>query len=102
MGGLIGEGLAEDRIGQAAGAKGLPKGFARIFGHHVLTVIAGDQHHDMAGALPAFVTAMDFSWRVLVVRAAHKGASEERGHPSYLSPLGSQFLIASAVSKLTF
>lgn len=62
MGGLIGEGLAEYRVGQAAGAKGLPEGFARILGHDVLTVIPWHQHYDMAGALPAFVTAMDFAW----------------------------------------
>lgn len=102
MGGLIGEGLAEYRIGQAAGAKGLPEGFTRILGHDVLAVIAGDQHHDMAGTLPAFVTTMDFSWRILVVRVAHKGAREESGRPSYSSPLGSQSLLASAVSRLTF
>jgi len=90
MGGLIGEGLAEYRIGQAAGAKGLPEGFARLFGHHILAVIPWHQHHDMAGALPACVTAMDFSWRILVVRVAHKGAREENERPSYSSPLGSQ------------
>lgn len=81
MGGLIGEGLAEYRIGQAAGAKGLPEGFARILGHDVLAVIAGDQHHDMAGTFPAFVTAMDFSWRILVVRVAHKWDREVRQAP---------------------
>ncbi len=81
MGGLIGEGLAEYRIGQAAGAKGLPEGFARVFGHHILTVIPWHQHHDMAGALPACVTAMDFSWRVLIVLTTHKGAREEREAP---------------------
>ena len=102
MGGLIGEGLAEYRIGQAAGAKGLPEGFARILGHDVLAVIAGDQHHEMAGTLAAFVTAVDFSWRILVVRVAHKGAREESGRPSYSSPLGSQSLLADAVSRLTF
>ena len=81
MGGLIGEGLAEYRIGQAAGAKGLPEGFARILGHDVLAVIAGDQHHEMAGTLAAFVTAVDFSWRILVVRVAHKWAREVRQAP---------------------
>ena len=81
MGGLIGEGLAEYRIGQAAGAKGLPEGFARLFGHHILAVIPWHQYHDMAGALPACVTAMDFSWWVLVVRVAHKWAREERQAP---------------------
>lgn len=102
MGGLIGEGLAEDRIGQAAGAKGLPEGFARVFGHHILAVIPWHQYHDMAGALATFVTAMDFTRRVLVVRVAHKGAREESGRPSYSSPLGSQSLLAGAVSRLTF
>lgn len=81
MGGLIGEGLTEDRIGQAAGAKGLPEGFARILGHDVLAVIPWHQYHDMAGALATFVTAMDFTRRVLVVRVAHKGAREEREAP---------------------
>lgn len=81
MGGLISEGLAEYRVGQAAGAKGLPEGFARVLGHDVLAVIAGDQHHDMAGALPAFVTAMDFTRWLLVVRVAHKGAREVRQAP---------------------
>lgn len=102
MGGLIGEGLAEYRVGQAAGTKGLPEGFARILGHDVLTVIPWHQYHDMAGALPAFVTAMDFTRRILVVRVAHKGAREESGRPSYSSPLGSQSLLADAVSRLTF
>ena len=102
MGGLIGEGLAEYRIGQAAGAKSLPEGFARILGHDVLAVIAGDQHHDMAGALPAFVTAMDFTRRVLVVRVAHKGTREEKGLPSYASPLDSQFPRCKEVIRLTF
>jgi hypothetical protein len=74
MGGLIGESLAEYRVGQEAGAKGLPEGFARILGHDVLAVIPWHQHHDMAGALPAFVTAMDFTWRVLVVLAGHDDA----------------------------
>lgn len=102
MGGLIGVGLAENRVGQTAGAKGLPEGFARLFGHHILAVISRHQYHDMAGALSALVAAMDFTWRVLVVWAAHKGAREERGLPVYSSPLGSQCLLASAVSKLTF
>ena len=61
MGGLIGEGLAEYRIGQAAGAKGLPEGLARVFGHHILAVIPWHQYHDMAGAFPAFVTAMELA-----------------------------------------
>jgi hypothetical protein len=78
MSGLIGEGLAEYRIGQTAGAKGLPEGFTRFFGHYILAVVARHQHHDMAGTLSAFVTAMDFTWRVLVVRVAHTGAREER------------------------
>lgn len=78
MGGLIGEGLTEYRIGQAAGAKGLPEGLARVFGHHILAVIPWHQYHDMAGALPAFVTATDFSWWVLIVLTTHKGAREER------------------------
>lgn len=101
MGGLIGEGLAEDRIGQAAGAKGLPEGFARVFGHHILAVIPWHQYHDMAGALATFVTAMDFTRRVLVVRVAHKGAREESGRPSYPSPLGSQSSRSKEVIRFT-
>ena len=81
MGGLVGQCFTKRPVGDAAGSKGLPEGSARILGHDVLAVIAGDQHHDMAGTLPAFVTAMDFSWRILVVRVAHKGAREERLAP---------------------
>ena len=102
MGGLVGQCFTKRPVGDAAGSKGLPEGFARILGHDVLAVIAGDQHHDMAGSFPAFVTAMDFTWRVLVVRVAHKWAREESGRPSYSSPLGSQSLLTSAVSSLTF
>lgn len=102
MGGLVSQRFAKRPVGDAAGSKGLPEGFARILGHDVLSVIAGDQHHDMAGTLPAFVTAMDFTRWILVVRVAHKGAREESGRPSYSSPLGSQSLLADAVSRLTF
>lgn len=62
MGGLVSQRFAKRPVGDAAGSKGLPEGFAGVLGHDVLSVIAGDQHHDMAGALPAFVTAMDFAW----------------------------------------
>ena len=65
MGGLVSQGRAECPVGDAAGSKGLPEGFARILGHDVLTVIARDQHHYMAGALSAFVAAMDFALRLL-------------------------------------
>ncbi|MNH24419.1 hypothetical protein D3C79_843480 [compost metagenome] len=65
MGGLIGQGRAECPVGEGAGAKGLPEGLARVFGHDVLTVVAGDQHHYMAGALPALVAAMDFALLLL-------------------------------------
>ncbi len=102
MGGQVGQCFTKRPVGDAAGSKGLPEGFARIFGHDVLAVIAGDQHHDMAGMFPAFVTAMDFTRRILVVRVAHKWAREESGRPSYSSPLGSQSLLAGAVSGLTF
>jgi hypothetical protein len=102
IGGLVSQRFAKCPVGEDAGAKGLPEGLARLFGHDVLAVIAGYQHHYMAGALPAFVTAMDFTRRVLVVQVAHKGAREESGRPSYPSPLGSQSLLADAVSRLTF
>lgn len=102
MGGLVGQCFTKRPVGDAAGSKGLPEGFARILGHDVLAVIAGDQHHDMAGTFAAFVTAVDFSWRILVVRVAHKEAREESGRPSYSSPLGSQYLLANPVSRLTF
>ena len=102
MGGLVGQCFTKRPVGDAAGSKGLPEGFARILGHDVLAVIAGNKHHDMAGSFPAFVTAVDFSRRILVVRVAHKWAREESGRPSYSSPLGSQSLLASAVSSLTF
>jgi hypothetical protein len=62
----------------------LPEGFTRFFGHQVLTVVARHQHHYMAGTLSAFVTAMDFTWRVLVVLAGHEAlvqADEESGAP---------------------
>lgn len=84
--GLVGQCFTKRPVGDAAGSKGLPEGFARILGHDVLAVIAGDQHHDMVGTLPAFVTAMDFTRRILVVRVAHKEAREERETPIiYLS-----------------
>ena len=80
MGGLIGEGLAEYRIGQAAGAKGLPEGLARVFGHHILAVIPWHQHHDMAGALAAAVATMDFA---RFAQGCHTGvALEVGGRPS--------------------
>lgn len=65
MGGLIGQGLAKCPVGDAAGTKGLPEGLARILGHDVLTVVAGHQHHYMAGALPALVAAVDLALRLL-------------------------------------
>jgi len=65
MGSLIGEGRAECPVGEGAGAKGLPEGLARVFGHDVLTVVAGDQYHYMAGALPALVAAMYFALLLL-------------------------------------
>ncbi len=102
MGGLVGQCFTKRPVGDAAGSKGLPEGFARLFGHHILAVIPWHQHHDMAGTFPAFVTAMDFTRRILVVRVAHKEAREESRRPSYSSPLGSQSLLASAVSSLTF
>lgn len=74
MGGLVSQRFTKRPVGDAAGSKGLPEGFARILGHDVLSVIAGDQYHYMTGALPAFVTAMDFTWRVLVVLAGHDDA----------------------------
>jgi len=49
MGGLIGQGLAEYRVGQEAGAKGLPESFARLLGYDVLAMVAGDQYHKMVG-----------------------------------------------------
>jgi hypothetical protein len=63
-------------------------------------------HHDMAGALSAFVTAMDFTWRVLVVLAGHEAlvqADEDSGRPSYSFPLGSHspmgsFTIGSGIT----
>ena len=58
MGGLIGEGLAEYRVGQEAGAKGLPEGFARLLGHDVLAVVAGDQHYQVVGFDAAFSANM--------------------------------------------
>ena len=64
MGGLIGQSRAECPVGEGAGAKGLPEGLARVFGHDVLTVIARDQHHYMAGALPALVAAVDLALRL--------------------------------------
>ena len=102
MGGLVGKCFTKRPVGDAAGSKGLPEGFARILGHDVLAVIPWHQYHDMAGTLAAFVTAMDFSWRILVVRVAHKEAREESGRPSYSSSLGSQSLLTGAVSGLTF
>lgn len=102
MGGLVGQCFTKRPVGDAAGSKGLPEGFARILGHDVLAVIAGDQHHDMAGTLAAFVTAVDFSRRILVVRVAHKGAREGRGLPSYASPLDSQCPRCKEVIRLTF
>lgn len=81
MGGLVGQCFTKRPVGDAAGSKGLPEGFARILGHDVLAVIAGDQHHDMAGSFPAFVTTMDFTRWVLVVRVAHTWAREERQAP---------------------
>lgn len=65
MGGLIGQSRAECPVGEGAGAKGLPEGLARVFGHDVLTVIARDQHHYMAGALAALVAAVDLALRLL-------------------------------------
>lgn len=86
MGGLVGKCFTKRPVGDAAGSKGLPEGFARILGHDVLAVIPWHQYHDMAGTLAAFVTAMDLSWRILVVRVAHKEAREEREAPIiYLS-----------------
>ncbi|MNI80572.1 hypothetical protein D3C73_1371090 [compost metagenome] len=76
MGGLIGEGLAEYRVGQAAGTKGLPEGFARFLGHDVLSVIAWHQHHDMAGALAAAVATMDFA---RFAQGCHTGVALEVG-----------------------
>ena len=67
MGGLIGQSRAECPVGEGAGAKGLPEGLARVFGHDVLTVIARDQHHYMAGTLPALVAAVDLALRLLFV-----------------------------------
>lgn len=61
MGGLIGEGLAEYRVGQEAGAKGLPEGFARLLGHDVLAMVAGNQYHKMVGFDAAFSANMQFS-----------------------------------------
>ena len=81
MGGLVGQCFTKRPVGDAAGSKGLPEGFARVFGHHILAVIPWYQHHDMAGTLAAFVTAVDFCWRILVVRVAHKKAREEREAP---------------------
>lgn len=81
MGGLVGQCFTKRPVGDAAGSKGLPEGFARILGHDVLAVIAGDQYHEMAGTLATFVTAMDFTRRILVVRVAHKWAREERRAP---------------------
>lgn len=61
MGGLIGQGLAEYRVGQEAGAKGLPEGFARLLGHDVLAVVAGNQHYQVVGFDAAFSANMQFS-----------------------------------------
>ena len=81
MGGLVGQCFTKRPVGDAAGSKGLPEGFARILGHDVLAVSAGDQYHEMSGTLATFVTAMDFTRRILVVRVAHKWARDEREVP---------------------
>ena len=80
MGGLIGQSRAECPVGEGAGAKGLPEGLARVFGHDVLAVVARDQHHDMAGALAAAVATMDFA---RFAQGCHTGvALEVGGRPS--------------------
>ena len=65
MGGLVGQGRAKCPVGDRAGAKGVPEGLARLLGHHILAVVAGHQHHYMAGALAALVAAVDLALRLL-------------------------------------
>lgn len=61
MGCLIGQGLAKCPVGDAAGTKGLPEDFARLLGHDVLAMVAGDQYHKMVGFDAAFSANMQFS-----------------------------------------
>ena len=76
MGGLVGQGRAKCPVSDRACAKGLPEGLARLFGHHVLAVVARDQHHYMAGALAAAVATMDFA---RFAQGCHTGVALEVG-----------------------
>ena len=73
MGSLIGQGLAKCPVGDSTGAKGLPEGLARLLGHDVLAVVAGDQHHQMVGFDPAPVAEMDLTLFARLALGCHGG-----------------------------